>query len=613
MRISVWNQLLAAVCGAVFAFVVLAGGAQAQPWRAGDTFYGKVGVGLAEYTGDNSPGGVPYRLGHFGEDAGFPYVLRGEVGYQFLPQLAIGVGIETGNYPFSDQSERLDGRRSALQLLLRYTYGAEERRWAPYVDVGRVVTFGGVRGGHGVSVGIGMDYALTRRVSLYAEARSNTLWPDNAIDDRGIGTEGVDHLSQLLGVGVKVDLRPAPVPPRIRTIAGSTRVEVGQAVTYTARVSEQATRPLSRKWTVEGSPAGSTQTVRHTFAHAGTHTVAFVAQNEGGTTRDSLRVEVVPPPEPAVISEMSVRPRPAKTGQTIQFAGRAEGDQPVSYAWRFGDGTAGAGASATHVYAEAGTYTVHLTTKNEAGQDVRRLQLRIRRRRAPVSGMVTDAETGDPLLNTRLRAVPIPDTLEMDPTKVDKSALRARADSVGREAQSGAGGAFSLNSVPVGPVMLLARKAGFEPAFVPVDHSRGDTTQVTLSLVPGRETAASIERDLARTGRRVLENVHFGFDSASIEPGEEGEATLRAVLKVIRNRMSDKSFLIEGHTDSQGPSAYNQDLSERRAQSVVEWLVEHGVDPDRIEAQGQGETDPIASNETEEGRRENRRTEIVVR
>ena len=67
-----------------------------------------------------------------------------------------------------------------------------------------------------------------------------------------------------------------------------------------------------------------------------------------------------------------------------------------------------------------------------------------------------------------------------------------------------------------------------------------------------------------------------------------------------------------GHTDSQGDAAYNQRLSERRAQAVQSYLVSRGVNPARMVAYGQGETQPIASNDTASGRAANRRVELRV-
>jgi outer membrane protein OmpA-like peptidoglycan-associated protein len=69
---------------------------------------------------------------------------------------------------------------------------------------------------------------------------------------------------------------------------------------------------------------------------------------------------------------------------------------------------------------------------------------------------------------------------------------------------------------------------------------------------------------------------------------------------------------IEGHTDNRGTAAYNMGLSARRAASVVEWLVQHGVDASRLTSIGYGLTRPLDSNETDMGRRNNRRVEFHI-
>jgi outer membrane protein OmpA-like peptidoglycan-associated protein len=65
-----------------------------------------------------------------------------------------------------------------------------------------------------------------------------------------------------------------------------------------------------------------------------------------------------------------------------------------------------------------------------------------------------------------------------------------------------------------------------------------------------------------------------------------------------------------GHTDSQGSDAYNQALSERRASSVAEYLISQGLAPSKVTSQGRGESEPIADNETDAGRAQNRRVEL---
>ena len=74
----------------------------------------------------------------------------------------------------------------------------------------------------------------------------------------------------------------------------------------------------------------------------------------------------------------------------------------------------------------------------------------------------------------------------------------------------------------------------------------------------------------------------------------------------------DLRLSIEGHTDSQGDESFNLDLSDRRAASVRRYLVEEfGIDPNRLSSRGLGETQPVASNDTPEGRQQNRRVELV--
>jgi OOP family OmpA-OmpF porin len=70
---------------------------------------------------------------------------------------------------------------------------------------------------------------------------------------------------------------------------------------------------------------------------------------------------------------------------------------------------------------------------------------------------------------------------------------------------------------------------------------------------------------------------------------------------------------VEGHTDSRGTEAYNDALSLRRANTVSEYLAEHGVDAGRLSVVGYGESKPVASNDTDDGRAQNRRVELLVK
>jgi OOP family OmpA-OmpF porin len=103
--------------------------------------------------------------------------------------------------------------------------------------------------------------------------------------------------------------------------------------------------------------------------------------------------------------------------------------------------------------------------------------------------------------------------------------------------------------------------------------------------------------------------VEFGFDEQEIQG--VGFQEMLEVLKFLREHPSTTAE-IEGHTDSVGPDAYNQTLSEQRAQAVVDALVNSGISRDRLMARGYGESRPVASNDTDEGRAQNRRVAVTV-
>lgn len=104
--------------------------------------------------------------------------------------------------------------------------------------------------------------------------------------------------------------------------------------------------------------------------------------------------------------------------------------------------------------------------------------------------------------------------------------------------------------------------------------------------------------------------VLFKTDEATLLPLARNK--LDRVANALRKQETSKTFVVEGHTDARGTDAYNEDLSQRRAQSVRSRLVSQGVSADRIRAVGRGESEPIASNKTPEGRANNRRVEIVL-
>ncbi len=104
--------------------------------------------------------------------------------------------------------------------------------------------------------------------------------------------------------------------------------------------------------------------------------------------------------------------------------------------------------------------------------------------------------------------------------------------------------------------------------------------------------------------------VSFDYDSAKIKPAFK--TTLNKLAEIMIKYDRTIVFVV-GHTDNTGSEAYNQMLSERRASSVVNYLIAQGVNADRLYAEGRGETAPRATNETASGRQLNRRVEIFIK
>jgi outer membrane protein OmpA-like peptidoglycan-associated protein len=130
--------------------------------------------------------------------------------------------------------------------------------------------------------------------------------------------------------------------------------------------------------------------------------------------------------------------------------------------------------------------------------------------------------------------------------------------------------------------------------------------------------AEEMERDIENAKiERIGEGIKITFDSGILF--ETNSSTLQsqaktniANLAVILNKYPDTNILVTGHTDFDGTDEYNQSLSERRAESVSDYTMGQGVTSSRFSVIGLGETEPIATNETVEGKQLNRRVEIAI-
>jgi OOP family OmpA-OmpF porin len=106
------------------------------------------------------------------------------------------------------------------------------------------------------------------------------------------------------------------------------------------------------------------------------------------------------------------------------------------------------------------------------------------------------------------------------------------------------------------------------------------------------------------------EKVNFEFAKADLLPASK--TLLDEVVKILSDNPDIELIRIEGHTDNEASDGYNRKLSDKRAKSVRAYLISKGIEGKRLEAKGFGESKPIASNDTPEGREQNRRVEIHI-
>ena len=108
----------------------------------------------------------------------------------------------------------------------------------------------------------------------------------------------------------------------------------------------------------------------------------------------------------------------------------------------------------------------------------------------------------------------------------------------------------------------------------------------------------------------INDKILFETDKAAIRP--ESFDLMNEITQVVKDNPRIKKISIEGHTDDVGSKRYNKKLSQKRADSVMAYLTEHGVEAERLSAVGHGEEKPIVENDSDENREKNRRVEFII-
>lgn len=201
-----------------------------------------------------------------------------------------------------------------------------------------------------------------------------------------------------------------------------------------------------------------------------------------------------------------------------------------------------------------------------------------------VSGLVVDAQT-------------------LRPLKSQVQLLDLQSGDTVMSVASGAESGDFLVSLPVGrQYAMLATSPGY--LFNSMHFN------LTGNYNASKPFLVTIKLEKPQVGANtILNNIFFKFNSFELLP--QSFVELDRMASFINGSASIK-FEIGGHTDNVGETAYNQQLSEKRAKAVYDYLVSHGVDATRLSYKGYGESLPIGDNSTAEGRETNRRTELKV-
>lgn len=202
-----------------------------------------------------------------------------------------------------------------------------------------------------------------------------------------------------------------------------------------------------------------------------------------------------------------------------------------------------------------------------------------------LTGFITDDQT-----NNGLRA-----TILIKRTKNRKSKTVAKVQSDPKT------GAFRIALEPGVKYKILVNKRGYVYSY--------DDIFIPKNL-PDREVQKNVPITPLVTGVTVtLRNIHFDTNKSSLKPVSHPE--LDRLLKLLKENPKIRIELA-GHTDNVGGSEFNRSLSENRTNTVRQFLLDKGIAPDRIETVGYGEDQPVAPNDTEEGRAQNRRVDFKI-
>lgn len=181
---------------------------------------------------------------------------------------------------------------------------------------------------------------------------------------------------------------------------------------------------------------------------------------------------------------------------------------------------------------------------------------------------------------------------------------KARGGAIGATAGGVVGGVIGHQTGNTTRGAIIGAAVGGTIGAV-IGHQMDQQAKELQQNIPGA-TVSRVGEGIAVT---FASGLLYDFDSDVVRPtAQENLKNLAASL----NKYPNTELLIVGHTDSVGTDSYNQSLSQRRAQAAANYLAAQGVAPSRLRAVGRGESEPIAGNDSDAGRQQNRRVEVAI-
>jgi len=387
--------------------------------------------------------------------------------------------------------------------------------------------------------------------------------------------------------------------------------------------------PLRYEWNFGDGEKVTSKEAEHCFPGPGKYTVELniIDNNTGNTffTQTSYELEIIDEVQPFISSDDDfVRSR------NIHFSGLNSNLPQLDiseYYWDFGDGTFTRGAEVDHIFQKQGSYRVMLGVTG-AADSTGFVQ------KECVYKMVQVLKDNQELAMHRAREsgqlVYVPDSVDQDSpnTELLYSMQEAESkDAVYRVELFNSETPISIDSTLFDPIRniyevteVFLRKDSLYSYTVGEAPSLLETYPIYNDVVSrGYENASVKSYVLAELAEEELlqlttelgefDDAYFEFDDYRI--GISSYGLLDQVVEIL-NRYPGIKLEIAAHTDNMGSFEYNMELSQKRAQSIVDYLVKKGIDTGRLVGKGYGESRPIANNNTEEGRSINRRVEFII-